>query len=65
MSNLRAGERNAHVGQSLLYRERVWMRGAEDAPSPLDHVLQDGLGLEQVVACVGIKDGSRRRCARC
>ena len=33
------------------------MRGPEDPPSPLDHVLHDGLGLEQVFACVGIKNG--------
>ena len=31
-------------------RER--MRGAEDPTSPLDNVLHDGLGFEQVVACV-------------
>ena len=28
------------------------MRGAEDLPSPLEHVLQDGLDFEKVVACV-------------
>ena len=31
------------------------MRRTQDPPSPLDHVLQDGLGFEQVVACVEIE----------
>ena len=31
------------------------MRGTEDPPPPLHHVLQDGLGFEQVVTCVEIK----------
>ena len=30
------------------------MRGAKDPPPPLDHVLHDALGFEQVVACVEI-----------
>ena len=37
------------------------MRGSENPPPPLDHVLQDGLSLEEVVACVEIKNGRRRR----
>ena len=35
------------------------MRGAEDPPPPLDYVLHDGLGFEQVVACVEITSGRR------
>ena len=33
------------------------MRRTKDPSSPLDHVLHDGLGFEQVVACVDIKIG--------
>ena len=50
--SLRVGEFCARAGQILLSGKRVRMRGAEDSPSPLDHVLHDGLGFEQVVACV-------------
>ena len=55
--NLRAGELRARLGQRGLYAERVRMRGAEDPPSPLEHVLHDCLGFEQVIACVEIKMG--------
>ena len=55
--NLRAGELRARLGQRALCAKRVRMRGAEDPPPPLDYVLQDGLGFEQVVACVEIKTG--------
>ena len=58
------GEFRAHAGQKRLGVERVRMRGTEDPPSPLDHVLRDGLGFEQVVACVEIQSGSRRRALR-
>ena len=62
--NLRVGacgEFRAHVGQRGLRSDRVRVRGAEDPPSPGNHVLRDGLGFEQVVACVEIKKTSRRR----
>ena len=52
------GEFFAHLGQRGLGIARVRMRGAEDPPPPLDHVLQDALGFKQVVACVGIENGS-------
>ena len=45
------GEFRAHVGQHALVDKRLRMRGAEDLPSPLNHVLNDCLGFEQVVAC--------------
>ena len=48
----------AHEGQRALHLTRLRMRGAEDPPSPLDYVMQDSLGFEQVVACVDIKNGS-------
>ena len=51
----------AHEGQRALHLTRLRMRGAEDPPSPLDYVMQDSLGFEQVVACVEIKIGCRRR----
>ena len=60
--NLRVGacgEFRAHGGQPSLRRDRVRVRGAEDPPSPGNHVLHDGLGFEQVVACVEIKKTSR------
>ena len=44
----------AHEGQRALHLTRLRMRGAEDPPSPLDYVMQDSLGFEQVVACVDI-----------
>ena len=43
-----------YFGQELLRATRFRMRRAEDPPSPLDHVLHDGLGFEHVVACVEI-----------
>ena len=46
-----------HVGQRALGANRFGMRGAEDPPPPLDHVLHDGLRLQQVVACVEIETG--------
>ena len=46
-----------HLGQRGLAVARFRMRGAEDPPPPLDNVPHDGLGFEQVVACVGIKTG--------
>ena len=49
----------ARAGQPVLGVGRVRMRGAEDSPFPLDHVLHGGRGFEQVVACVEIKKGSR------
>ena len=52
-----AGEFLARNGQRTLYLKRFRMRGAEDSPSPLDHVLHDGLGFDQVVACVEIETG--------
>ena len=58
--NLRAGEIHAHVGQNGLRAARLRMRGAEDPPPLLDHVLHDGFGFEQVVTCVEIK---KRRAA--
>ena len=45
---------------SALRASRVRMRGAEDPPSPLDCVLHDGLGFEQVVACVRSKQVTAR-----
>ena len=39
------------IRQPALCKARVRMRGAEDPPPSLDHVLQDGNGFEQVVAC--------------
>ena len=51
---LRAGEFSAHVGQYGFIIARVRMRGTEDPPPPLDHVLHDALGFEKVVACVEI-----------
>ena len=49
---LHVGEFLAHGGQHGLGPARIWMRGTEDPPPSLDHVLHDGLGFEQVVACV-------------
>ena len=49
------GEFRARLGKAFLRAKRLRMRGAEDPPSPLDHVLHDGLGFEQVVACVEIR----------
>ena len=54
------GEFLEYVGQQPLCVTRVRMRGAKDPPSPLDQVLCDGLGFEQVVACDAIKNGSMR-----
>ena len=48
----RVGEFRARVGQRVLSSTRGRMRGAKDPPTPLDYVLQDSLGFEQVVACV-------------
>ena len=61
LRNLHVGECRAHVGQDALANARYRMRGAEDPSPPLDYVLHDGLGFEQVVACVEIKSASRRR----
>ena len=44
--NLCVGEFRAHAGQRVLHAKRVRMRGTKDPPSPLDHVLHDGLGFE-------------------
>ena len=55
--NLQTRER---FGQDLFSENRVRMRGAEDPPSPLNNVLHEGLGFEQVVACVGIESCRRR-----
>ena len=55
--NLRACEFCAHLRQHGLALARVRVRGTENPPPPLDYVLQDGLGFEQVVACVEIKTG--------
>ena len=52
--NLRACEYFAHLGQRGLAIARPRMRGTEDPPPPLDHVLEYTLGFEQVVACVEI-----------
>ena len=51
---------SCHDPQHFLRVKRVWMRGAEDLPPLLDHVPKDSLGFEQVVACVVIKNASRR-----
>ena len=63
--NLRLFEVFAHLfarfGQRSLCAKRARMRGAEDPPSPLNNVLQDGHGFEHVVACVEIPNASRRR----
>ena len=47
----------ARAGQHALCATRFRMRVTEDPPSPLDHVLQDGLCFERVVACIEIKNG--------
>ena len=47
-------------GQRVLCAKRGWMRGAEDTPSPLDHVLPDALDFEQIVACVERPSTPRR-----
>ena len=47
----------ARAGQLALCDTRLRVRGTEDPPSPLNHVLHDGLGLEQVVTCVEMKSG--------
>jgi len=47
----------AHSGQLALCVARARVRGTEDPPPPLDHVLHDGLGFKQVVACVEMKPG--------
>ena len=57
LTNLRVGEFRAHVGQYYLALARVRMRGSKNPSSPLDHVLHDGLGFQQVVACVEMKMG--------
>ena len=44
--NLRAGEFRAHTGKIVLCVKRLRMRGTEDPTSPLEHVLEDGLGFE-------------------
>ena len=48
-----------HVGHTDFHTafgaKRCFIRGAEDPSSPLDHVLHDGLGFEQVAACVEIQ----------
>ena len=49
------GEFRAHVEQRFLYGKCGWMRTPKDPSSPLDQVLQDGLGFKQVVACVEVK----------
>ena len=59
--DLCVGEFRAHLGQRALEAKRFRMRGTEDLPCPLDHVLPDCLGFEQVVACVKTKNKSRRR----
>ena len=64
-ANLRLGEFRAHIGQQVVAVLRVRIRGAEETASPRDHVLQDGLGFEQVVACVGIKNGRVAAAHRC
>ena len=61
--NLRACEFCAHLGIRVLYWARVRMRGTEDAPPPLEHVLHDCLGFEHVVACVVIKRFAPTRAA--
>mmetsp|Transcript_32979 Transcript_32979/g.99452 ORF Transcript_32979/g.99452 Transcript_32979/m.99452 type:complete len:95 (-) Transcript_32979:391-675(-) len=48
--SLRSGQLNAHVGHKGLAIARVRMRRTKDPPPPPDHVQQDGLGFEQVVA---------------
>ena len=48
------GEFFVHFGQPYLGAKRIRMRGAEDPTPPLDYVLHDGFGFEQVVACVEI-----------
>ena len=55
--NLRASQVPPNDGQTSLRDTRVRMRGTKDSPSPLNHVLHDGLGPEQVVACVEMKSG--------
>ena len=45
----------AHFGEILLCLARLRVSGAEDPQIPLNHVLHDSLGYEQVVACVEIK----------
>ena len=45
----------AYEGQHVLCVKRLRMRGAEDPTSPLDNVLHDDLGFEQVVACGEMK----------
>ena len=55
------GEFRAHVSTRPLVSERVWMRGAEDPPPPFDHILHDGLGFEQILACVEIIRSTLRR----
>ena len=52
--NLRVCDFFAQLGRRNLRSARVRMRGAKDPPPPLDHVLHDALGFEQVVACVEI-----------
>ena len=52
--NLRVCEYFAHLGQRGLAIARPRMRGTEDPPPPLDHVLEYTLGFEQVAACVEI-----------
>ena len=49
------------VGERCFATARVRMRGAEYPPASPDHVLQDGLGFKQVVACVGIKNFTPHR----
>ena len=51
MLNLRVGEFRADMGHKALRLTRLGMRGTKDPPSPLDHILHDGLGSEQVAAC--------------
>ena len=55
--------RSRVMDQQALRAKRGRMRGAEDPPPPLRDVLHDGLGFQQVVACVEIKLGAGRdRC---
>ena len=51
-------EFGTHLGQEVFSAKRFRMREAENLSSPLHHAMYDGLGFEQIVACVETNKGS-------